>query len=425
MLIAPILLCAITGCTATGGFNPPWKKTEAKADGPKDGFTLTGARGMEREPVSDELRQEFDAAKRLFDEKKYAQAEPLFHKLVKFDRETRWWEFGLLAPADESRSEKSGKDKDGKTKRRGGDPICEASLFYEAECQRLTKNYRTASESYTKLLTEFPNGQYTTITCQGLFEIAHYWLGPTSRQMDEYYEQLQGKRYFVTPAMYFHWDKDMPTMDAEGHATILLNTIRVHNIKGPLAEKALFMLGTINFFRQEYKEADFYFTQLFEQHPDSEHAAKAVKQSVICKQLSTGGTVYDLRPVEEAKKLLMNMQGAYPELARDQKWAETQLASMNIQQADRDFKIAEFYRRTGHPGSAYFYYELVIRRYPRSDYASKAAERKAELKSKVDQEQQRSQGAPPRQPDPMIQGAPVLPPAAPPRMLPPLEPGKN
>src|SRR5262249_25267264 len=152
----------------------------------------------------------FDAAKRLFDEKKYAQAEPLFHKLVKLDHDRRWWEFGLLAPQEEL---PKGKARGKKDKRFGGDPISEASLFHEAECQRLPKDYCTAVDPYTKLLNEFPNGQYTTTACQGLFEIAHYWLGPTSRQMDEYHEVLQGKRSFVMPAIYFHWDKDMPVMD--------------------------------------------------------------------------------------------------------------------------------------------------------------------------------------------------------------------
>jgi outer membrane protein assembly factor BamD (BamD/ComL family) len=410
-VVAPIMLCVMTGCTSMGGFHPPWKKSEAKNEVPQDSIILTGARGLEREPVSDAVRQEFDAAKRLFDEKKYAEAEPLFRKLIKLERDPNWWELGLFDDPKASAKNKQ---------RRGGDPICEASLFYEAECQRLQKDYRTASNTYTKLLAEFPTTQYSSVACQGMFEIAHHWLGPTSRQMDEYHEQLLGKRSFVMPAMYFHWDKDMPMMDAEGHATNLLNKIRVHNIKGPLAEKALFMLGTVSFFRKEYKDADFYFTQLFEQHPDSAHAAKAIKQAVICKQLATGGTEYDLRALEESKKLLMNMQGAYPELARDQKWIETQLASMNIQQADRDFKIAEFYRRTGHPGSAYFYYELVIRRYPRTDYAAKATERKAELKNQVEREQ-RSQTTPPA-PNPTLQTNTTNPP----RILPPLfEPGKN
>ena len=239
--------------------------------------------------------------------------------------------------------------------------------------------------------------------------------------MDEYHEQLQGKRWFVTPAMYFHFGKDMPMMDAEGHATQILNIIRIHDVKGPLAEKALMMLGTINFFRKEYKEADFWFTQLYEQHPESKDAAKAVKQSIICKQLSTGGTVYDLRPVEESKKLLMTMQGAYSELSRDREWVEGQLKMMNIQQADRDFKIAEFYQRTGHPGSAYFMFELVCRRYPGTTYATQAMQRKNELRSRVEREQTSQGGAPTFEPTPEPRG----PGGNPPRALPPLEPGRN
>ena len=97
---------------------------------------------------------------------------------------------------------------------------------------------------------------------------------------------------------------------------------------------------------------------------------------------------------------------------------------MNIQQADRDFKIAEFYQRTGHPGSAYFYFELVCRRYPGTDYASKALQRKNELKSKAEREQRQPERPPPATPP--IQGAPVLPGNVAPRTLPPgLDPGRD
>jgi hypothetical protein len=41
---------------------------------------------------------------------------------------------------------------------------------------------------------------------------------------------------------------------------------------------------------------------------------------------------------------------------------------------------AEFYRRTGHTGSACFYYELVCRRYPGTPSAARAAERLRELR---------------------------------------------
>lgn len=409
-VVTPMLLVAMTGCASFGGFTPPWKK-EAKAEGPKDSAVLSGA-GFYREPVDPGAAQELEAAKRMFEDKKYAQAEPLFHKLVRSNSDPRWWEVGLLSSDSSNKTKKMGG--------RGVNPVCEAALFYEAECQRLQKNYREASDTYTKLLTEFQRSQYTAGACQGLFEIADHWLEPTRRQMDQYHEQINGKRWFVTPATYFHVSKEMPAMDAEGHAVILLNAIRLADIKGELGRKSLMYLGTIHFFRQDYKEADFYFTRYYEEFPNDQDAAKAIKQSVICKQLVTGGPVYDLRGVEESKKLLMVSMGAYPELVKEEAWVKTQLTNINIQQAVRDFKIAEFYQRTGHPGSAYFYYELVCRRYPGSEFAEKAEKAKEALKAKADKEQRQDGGPPPReQPANPAVERPIQ---APPRELPPFDP---
>ena len=69
--------------------------------------------------------------------------------------------------------------------------------------------------------------------------------------------------------------------------------------------------------------------------------------------------------------------------------------SITQQQADSDFKVAEFYRRVGRPGSAYFYYELVRRRYRGTEYAKKATERMAELKQRVDAERAREKAKEP------------------------------
>jgi outer membrane protein assembly factor BamD (BamD/ComL family) len=424
--VLPMLLCFTTGCV-TGGFTPPWKKDQTKLEPPKDNIVLTGM-GLERMPIDPGIRQELDAGKRLFDQKKYAEAEVVFHKIVRSNTPAEWWEIGFLAPPASSSSDGDSKDdKDKKDKKqfssrgRGPNPACEMALFYEAECQRLQKNYRSGVDTYMKLLNDFPRNQYTPQTCTGLFEIADHWLEPTRRQMDEYQEQIQGKRWMITPAMYFHWDKDMPTMDAEGHASLVLNTIRLHDIKGPLGRKALLYLGTIHFFRHDYKEVDFYFTQLHQEYPNEKEAPQAIKQSVICKQLMTGGSVYDLRGVEESKKLLLTNLNAYQELARDQDWVAQQLTNINTQQADRDFRIAEFYQRTGHAGSAYFYYELVCRRYAGSEYATKAAQRKLEIRAKFDRERRNPDDLLPTERNPVnpVMQAPPSPIQVPPRALPP------
>jgi outer membrane protein assembly factor BamD (BamD/ComL family) len=176
------------------------------------------------------------------------------------------------------------------------------------------------------------------------------------------------------PASYFSLSKERPFLDPEGHALQCLEEVRLNDIGGPLAEKALFYMATVKFFRADYKDADYYYSQVYEHYPNSPLAPKAVKQSIICKQLVTGGSCYDCRTVEESRKLIHTATRAYPQMATgpDQDWIARQLVSVNLQQADRDFNIAEFYRRTNHPGSAYFYYELVRRRYPNTQYAEKA-----------------------------------------------------
>jgi RNA polymerase sigma-70 factor (ECF subfamily) len=52
-------------------------------------------------------------------------------------------------------------------------------------------------------------------------------------------------------------------------------------------------------------------------------------------------------------------------------------------QAEKDFAVAEYYRRTGHLSSAAFYYELVLRRYPDSPLAPRAVELLADLKKQI------------------------------------------
>ena len=105
--------------------------------------------------------------------------------------------------------------------------------------------------------------------------------------------------------------------------------------------------------------------------------------------MSTGGSDYDGRKTAEARKLVQTAMRSYPQLAHDpekRKYLEQQLIGINLQQAEKDYKMAEFYRRTGHPGSAYFYYELCRRRYPHTKYADMARERWNSLREEVEKE---------------------------------------
>ena len=381
-LALPVLLLPCIGCMSL-----PWstsKKTDTPP-GPADSLVL-GDGGLVRDKgVDSEKQAELDGAKRLYQDKEYAKAEVMFHKIA--HAQGNW-----LATAHATFQTAS---------KKLALPIADDALYYEAVCQVYQKNYRDAEGTLRKYMKEFRNGAHANEANRRLFDIANYWLDDTRKLMQAYEEKREGKRFWVMPASYVHWSHDKPLMDSEGHALQCLEDVRLNDIGGPLGEKALFYIATIKFFREDYKDADYYYSQLYEHYPNSPLAPKAIKQAIICKQLSTGGSCYDCRPVEESRKLIDTAARAYPQLiSRDKDWISRQLVSVNLQQADRDFNIAEFYRRSGHPGSAYFYYELVIRRYPNTEYAEKAAALKNAVRDKVVHEQGTTAADPKLAPDP-------------------------
>lgn len=364
LVLVPLICCLSSGC----GVTMPWKKTKldaetAAADSPSlvkrpmDSFVLQG-NGLERTSATSDpaLQAELDTAHRLFLNKEFDKAGPLFSAIPKKKH----------VPVN----------------------VAEEALFYQAESLYQAKNLRDASSAYSAHLKNYRNGQHASQSIQRLFQIADYWLEPTRKEMLASAENTD-KPFYMKPVSFSmpNFGKDKPFLDVEGHALQCLEEIRLNDITGPYGEQACFYLGTIKFYREDYDDADYYFTQLYQNFPNSKLAPKAIKQAIICKQIGTGGTCYDCRSVEEMRKLLDVAPTAYPSLAAtDQEWLQRQLVAVNLQQADRDFNIAEFYRRTGHPGSAYFYYELVRRRYPNTEYADKAVAQMNEVRSRAEQE---------------------------------------
>ena len=359
---ALVILTLLSGCASTdngaGGVFSLFKRNPY--DNPEathwwGNSTETAKAGAEgkRTEGDENARRDLDEAKRVYDAKDYAKAEPLFKIIAK-----------------------------SKTIRQD---VHEEALFLLGECQRNQQNLREAEGHIKLYIKSYPYGKFTAQANENLFRIANYWLKGTIDEMKAGEEERDGKRWFTMPASYVHFSNDMPFTDAEGHAIVLLEEVRLNDIRGKLAEKALFYIATVKFYREDYKDADFYYSQIVDQYPKSELAAKAMKQSIICKQIANGGTAYDTRLVEKCRGYLEEFSRSYP--GKDTDWIQKQLVSINQQQADRDFNIGEFYRRTGHPGSAYFYYELVRRRYPNTDYAKKADDRMNELRSRVQEEQ--------------------------------------
>src|SRR6185437_8554448 len=124
-------------------------------------------------------------------------------------------------------------------------------------------------------------------------------------------------------------------------------------------------------------------------------APYAIELAIKAKLMSTGGELYDGRRVADARKLVdeaLRMPNVSEEKKQD---LMKLLKCITAHQAEKDFQMAEFYRRTGHPGSAYFYYEIVRRRYPGTDAAARATTRMSQIYVKMEQKQREKLGPPP------------------------------
>jgi TolA-binding protein len=293
-------------------------------------------------------------ARELFRREDYAQAEKVFHHLANHEKSSS--------------------------------TVAAEALFYEAECLRLQGFYPKAADTYHSLMEKFSQNPFREQALQHMYDIATFWLQDTWQQMRENEEKAQGKRWVVWPR-FVSFEREKPLMDREGRAIETLEHVRWGDIHGPLADKALFMAGYVKLINEDWREADHLFTQLYKNHPKSEYAPQAIEYAIWSKHMCTGGSDYDGRKVAEARELVDAALRDDRLAGKKAGFLDRQLWAITMQQAEKDYKYAEFYRRTGHPGSAYFYYELVQRRYPNTEFAKLAAKKKEELRAALEKAQ--------------------------------------
>ena len=300
--------------------------------------------------------------------------------------------------------------------------VAEEARYYQAESLRLQNKWPKAADVYADLLNKFPNTAYREQAIRHMYDIADFWLNDTRQEMEQTKEKTEGKRWFV-PWHFVNFDEKKPLLDEEGRAIEKLEQVRYNDINGPLADQALFLAGSVKFFNQDYREADNYFSQIHEKHPNSPLAEKAVELAIISKHLSTGGAEYDGRKVAEARQLVRSAFDNYPELANKKKdFLSRQLVGITLQQAEKDYKMAEFYKRTGHPGAAYFYFMMVQQRYPETPFAEKARQRAEDLKVEAAQDKNVVAPPPPKaqlgRPSPLADEPAPMPRTNPPELAP-------
>jgi outer membrane protein assembly factor BamD (BamD/ComL family) len=258
--------------------------------------------------------------------------------------------------------------------------LAERARFMQAECRYMRGQYPEAADTYHKVLLDFPTGAYRRDCTARMFQICDYWLDDFRDEL----EKRNGEKGVLRwrPTWPNPLDRSKPMIDQEGRTLEALQRIHTHDITGPTADKAIFWCGYVNFIRGNFNEADQFFSQLVELHKDSPLRPQAMAFAIQAKNSATGGADYDGRKCAEALQLVHVAEGTVPELTNNPEMAEKLTRAkfaIRSQQAEKDFLTAEYYERTGHPGSAVFYYELVRRRYAGTRYSDLATERKDRL----------------------------------------------
>jgi outer membrane protein assembly factor BamD (BamD/ComL family) len=366
-----VILCGLCSCAGFWDRVDPFKPnipTDIETESLVLGSDGLAAEKQSKLAMPEQANNALVAARELFRKEEYDKAEPLFGYVA--DRE------------------------------KNPPTAIQEAMYYKAECLRLQGYYPKAADVYSGLLNKFPNTQYREQCVQRMFDIANFWLDDTRKEMRDEKEKDEGKRWYVG-GHFVNWEKSKPLLDEKGRAIEKLEQVRLHDLNGPLADQALWMCGIVKMYDENYRDADTYFSQIPARHPESPLAPMALEYAIFCKHMSTGGSDYDGRKTAEARKLVQTAFRSYPTLANDpqkREYLEKQVKFIDLQQAEKDYKIAEFYRRTGHPGSAYFYYQLVRQRYPDTKYARMAEEGWNTLRDKLLAKQ--GESAPPPNPEP-------------------------
>jgi outer membrane protein assembly factor BamD (BamD/ComL family) len=350
--LSALLLCAcclLGGCT-WDQLNPI--KPPPTPPPPVESFVLrNGALTPEPQLKEKSVEAELAGAHDYFRREEYAKAQKLFHRIAKNEKNPAF--------------------------------AVQEALYYEAESLRLQGNLPDAADTYANLLRNHTINPYKDLATQHIYEIATFWLNDTWEEVRESQERREGKRWFVWPR-FVSLDKRKPILDRQGRATERLNDVSIYEGRGgPYADKALYLCGYVAWFKEDYAEADSKFTTLTKTYPDSQYAPYAIELAIKAKLMSTGGELYDGRRVADARKLVdeaLRMPNMTEEKKKD---LEKLLYCIILQQAEKDYQMAEFWRRTKHPGSAYFYYTIVERRYPGTDAAERATRRKIEIYNKM------------------------------------------
>lgn len=252
-------------------------------------------------------------------------------------------------------------------------PLEEDALFMLAESRFFADRYGSADDAYGNLFEKYDNTRHLERAVSRQFAIAQYW------------EQKHAQRP-IWPIVPRVWDRTQPWFDTLGNARKAYESVHLHDPTGPLADDSVMSLANSYFVREQFDDADEYYTILRTDYPKSPFQLQAHLLGLQAKLGRYQGPEYGGEPLEEAEDLSDQILTQFgTQLADDRERVLNSRAGIKEALAKRDYEMAQYYERTGYHRAARFYYGVVVEDHPLSQVADLSRNRLSELEGVPDQ----------------------------------------
>lgn len=166
----------------------------------------------------------------------------------------------------------------------------------------------------------------------------------------------------------------MPILNGEEVALRILDQISADFPDTPYAEYALKTKGDYLFRTGDHSLAELEYSRMARDYPRSRYQQFAVRRSADAALASFRGIAYDDAPLIEAADRFGDYRTRYPQFA-DREGVGLILDDIREKRGEKEYAIGQYYERTDHLGSAVFQYRIVVRHWPNTQAASRAAGR--------------------------------------------------
>jgi outer membrane assembly lipoprotein YfiO len=301
-----ILACLVFFLCCTGTAYPYWLFT------PKTGKWVNP-----KESVKSSPKEQLDAAKRLFDAGKSADAKREFRKILQ------------VYPKSVEAAE---------------------SQYYFGLIEEKLENPWEAYKAYQLVIDKYPFSERIGEINNREFAIAEQFMSGQKRK-----------------ALGL-------TLPVENPAIEIFAKIVDNAPFGPLAAKAQYKLGLVYKGLARFGEAEEAFNKVVTNYPESEWAEPAKFQLANTKASLSRNAYYDQGATKEAKEKFEDFVKSNPdtELSKE---AEKNIGKLRDKEAESDFNAARFYEKQKQFDSARLYYEGIIRDDPDSVWSARSLER--------------------------------------------------